>query len=232
MEDFTAEEVGAYVLMMCRQWDKGFVEKNDKTLKKVSRISVKKLENVLKKFEENDGKLINLRLEKERKKKAEYSDTQSDNAKKRWAKEKAKAEPSHMPPHQNGNALLLHTSSSTSTSNNDVVVMASASPAFMNSFLPLEDMKQRALKDEAFVTTFFRIGLLPDKLPGWVDAFHRYLEFSGQPVKQEVDYRKHFGNWVTKLPYKTTNGADYNPVNPGNNNNSNGTTGGAHNRKL
>lgn len=80
------------------------------------------------------------------------------------------------------------------------------------SFLPTEDLKVIALKDENFVAAFYRIGIMPEKLSGWLDAFHRHLAFTGETIKQEKDYRKHFGNWVVKIPYRTTRAEDYNPV--------------------
>ena len=50
--DMSAEEIGAYILLLIHQWDKGFIPENPQEIKKISRVSVKKLENVLKKFDE------------------------------------------------------------------------------------------------------------------------------------------------------------------------------------
>lgn len=59
----SAEEIGAYMLLLIHQWDKGFVPANEKDLRKISRVSIKKLEKVLKKFEKFGDKLVNDTLE-------------------------------------------------------------------------------------------------------------------------------------------------------------------------
>lgn len=80
---FSAEEIGAYVLLLCEQWDAGFIEKDEEILKKISRISKKKREKVDKKFQETEPGIIkNLRLEIERVKYIEYSNKQSSNGSK------------------------------------------------------------------------------------------------------------------------------------------------------
>lgn len=85
---FSAEETGAYILLLCEQWDSGFIENNPKILKKITGISPKKLEKVLKKFEIKGEKLINNRLEEERLKRLEFLE-RSSNAGKESARKRA-----------------------------------------------------------------------------------------------------------------------------------------------
>lgn len=89
--DFTTEEVGAYFLLLLHEWDKGFLPENDKELKKISGISVKKLQNVLKKFKKIDGKLYNSALEiiriEQSEKAAKYSKRGTNAAEARWNKQ-------------------------------------------------------------------------------------------------------------------------------------------------
>lgn len=69
---FTTEETGAYILLLCEQWDSGFIENNEKILKKITGISQKKLIKVLEKFDIIENKFINKRLEEERVKKEDF----------------------------------------------------------------------------------------------------------------------------------------------------------------
>jgi uncharacterized protein YdaU (DUF1376 family) len=70
--EFDAEEIGAYIMFLIYEWDKGFLPDNDLKLTKIGRISPKKrikLEKVLEKFrKDKNGNWINPRLESERNK--------------------------------------------------------------------------------------------------------------------------------------------------------------------
>lgn len=61
--DMSAEEIGAYILLLIHEWDKGFLPEDQQELKKISRLSYKKLTKVLQKFENINGKLYNGTLE-------------------------------------------------------------------------------------------------------------------------------------------------------------------------
>lgn len=207
---FTAEEVGAYVLLLCEQWDNGFIENDAKNLKKIAKISPKKLEKVIKKFEKTDIGLVNKRLETERQKQAEYREKQRNNALKKHTKPPANAQPTHDSGTSQKHALQSSSSSSTSNKLSDDNLSVGI------AFLPLEDLKATVLSDKKFFEPLFRAGILPDKVPGWLDAFHRFLQYTGATMKQESDYRRHFGNWVTKIPgYTTMNPDEYTPVTAG-----------------
>lgn len=97
---FTTEETGAYILLLIEQWDSGFVEKNEKFLKKITGISSKKLEKVLEKFEEKEGKFFNKKLEQVRQEQIDFRAKKSISGqlgnKKRWsANHETIAEKSH-----------------------------------------------------------------------------------------------------------------------------------------
>lgn len=79
---FSAEETGAYIRLLCYQWDNGSIENEEKIIKKITGVSVKKIEKVIKKFSIKDGFLKNIRLEKERKKQIELRKRRSDAGKK------------------------------------------------------------------------------------------------------------------------------------------------------
>lgn len=75
--DMGAAEVGAYIRLLCHQWDRGFVPKE-----KAARLAGAKVSaSVLAKFVETGGELRNQRMEDERKKQAEYRAQQSQRGK-------------------------------------------------------------------------------------------------------------------------------------------------------
>ena len=100
----------------------------------------------------------------------------------------------------------------------------------IQGFEQLETLKANALKDENFTAAFYRLTYDIKLLPGWLDAFHRWLLFCGTGLKQEGDYRKHFNNWMRNIPYATMSPPDYEPTmdlkNRGAPKNANGLTPG------
>ena len=104
----TAEEIGAYILLLIHQWDKGFIPEDPKELKRISKVSIKKLSKVLEKFEKIHGKLYNNTLEIIRIEQTEKHDKNTtrgkSGAKARWDKYKlsiAQASIKHEPSNSN-----------------------------------------------------------------------------------------------------------------------------------
>lgn len=86
---FTCEETGAYIRLLCYQWDLGFLPNSVEKLAELARCSQYSINAILFKFEIcDDGKLRNKRMEAERIKQAEYRAAKSSNGKtgayKRW----------------------------------------------------------------------------------------------------------------------------------------------------
>jgi len=80
---FTAEEVGAYILLLCYQWDNGFVPNDDDMIRRIARITQAfHLGFVKQKFKVGeDGLLRNERMEREREKQRLYREKQRENGK-------------------------------------------------------------------------------------------------------------------------------------------------------
>lgn len=113
---FSAEETGAYILLLCEQWDSGFIENNEKILKKITGISPKKLQKVLEKFEKKENKFINKRLHEEKVKREEFitkSRLAGEESAKKRAEEKARSVGIGLQPKGNS-SLSSSLSSSTS----------------------------------------------------------------------------------------------------------------------
>jgi len=95
------EEEGAYIRLLCICWLDGFLPKNEKELAKFCKISALKFcrlwTHIADCFVESEpGKLVNLRLEKERAKQAKFRESKSYAGKKgaqsRWCKPTAPLE--------------------------------------------------------------------------------------------------------------------------------------------
>ena len=120
----SAEEIGAYMLLLCHQWDKGALPASDRELLRIARTKIKVLEVVKAKFQLcDDGLLRNARLETEREKQAAFREQRRENANKRWKPREgiidASASSVHMQTECKPDAL--QSSSSTSFSKNNYV---------------------------------------------------------------------------------------------------------------
>ena len=122
----SAEEVGAYMLLLCHQWDKGALPATDRELLRIARTKMKVLEVVKGKFALcEDGLLRNARLEYEREKQAAFREQRRENANKRWKPKDERSDASASTVHKQtecmSDALQSSTSSSTSFSNSNYV---------------------------------------------------------------------------------------------------------------
>lgn len=118
---FTAEEVGAYLLLLIEQWENGSIKEQD--FEEVSRISKDKLSRVLTKFVRTKKGFINKKLEEVRRTQRKHRENNSKNGKrgaqKRWSVTTLKTN------ELNGEAIISplaknSSSSSTSSSNKEI----------------------------------------------------------------------------------------------------------------
>lgn len=80
---FTPAEVGAYIRLLCHQWESGSVPNDVKLLARLSQSDEQTIETILVKFSpKKDGTLVNLKMEKVRKEADEYRKSRSSNGKK------------------------------------------------------------------------------------------------------------------------------------------------------
>jgi uncharacterized protein YdaU (DUF1376 family) len=80
----TAEETGGYIRLLCHQWDNGYIVNKDIILKQLTGVyndeAIKSIKNKF--IENNDGNLINKRLESVRESYLKHQKKQSENGKK------------------------------------------------------------------------------------------------------------------------------------------------------
>ena len=131
--DFTTEEVGAYILLLCRQWDKGAIPDDQAACAKIARCQPSTVASVWHKFGICDefGRK-NARLEAVRAEQASYREKQAANGKKRWSKSGGNA--SAEPTLSGGNASAEPTLSG---GNAMGMPKACPSPSPLSSIVPL-----------------------------------------------------------------------------------------------
>jgi hypothetical protein len=100
----SAEAVGAYIRLLCYQWDKDGVPDDDAAMSRIAGCGINTVVSIRNKFGKgSDGKLRNARLEIVREKQDAFRRTQTKNIQKRWAGHKKRDEkhtmvlPNHIP---------------------------------------------------------------------------------------------------------------------------------------
>jgi len=108
----TTEEIGAYILLLCHQWDQGHIPSDPEKCARLARCSTDAIASVLHKFCIcDDGTAKNKRLELERGKQDERREALSANAKKRWKTPKTDADAKPKQSNGNAEAMQLHNQS-------------------------------------------------------------------------------------------------------------------------
>jgi uncharacterized protein YdaU (DUF1376 family) len=121
VQQMSATEVGAYLLLLCACWLDGSIPSDTARLARIARMKeaqfTRMWSHLLKEcFTERGDRFINSRLESERKKQTEYRKRQKDKADKRWESHgNATALPGTGTRHASGNALQSSSSSSSSS---------------------------------------------------------------------------------------------------------------------
>lgn len=173
---------------------------------------------------EDPTRIIHERQEQERNKQKKFSDARRGNANMRWHQETTESDASASVSQCESDALLLQSSSTSPDGDEGPPPSPKSSrrrpkpPApepDPEPFLSLEANKDLALADKSengFLETCYRIGLKPEPLAGWLDAFHRQLAFNGVKLKQHQDYRSHFARWLKFQPYRTEQPQHFSPI--------------------
>lgn len=77
-----------------------------------------------------------------------------------------------------------------------------------------EVLKNKALADsQRFVYPYVSAGRVnAEQLGHWLTAFNRWLEFTGEQIKEERDYRRHFAAWFKYRDPRHEDPRQYNPA--------------------
>jgi uncharacterized protein YdaU (DUF1376 family) len=79
----SCEQVGAYMRLLCHQWEQGSLPKDENLLAKLAQTSAENIQGILHKFQDAPGgKIKNRKLEEVRKSLNAYRKSRSDNGKK------------------------------------------------------------------------------------------------------------------------------------------------------
>jgi uncharacterized protein YdaU (DUF1376 family) len=146
----SAEEVGAYILLLCHQWDKGALPANDKELLRIARIRMKVLEVVKGKFAVGeDGLLRNVRLEKEREKQLQWKEKAAKAGKISGEVRRTKMnDRSNLVQTKTELNTNSSTSSSTSSSERDISVSEPKDFLKQKNVVALDDIRRTVPDDE------------------------------------------------------------------------------------
>ena len=106
-------EIGAYILLLCHQWDQGGIPADHEKCARIARCGTDAIASIWHKFGICEGSTVkNKRLEEERAKQTERREAQAANASKRWKTAKTMPSQSHgnptaMPPHYHGTPTAI-----------------------------------------------------------------------------------------------------------------------------
>lgn len=187
VKHFTAEETGAYLLLLIEQWDAGFISMEPKFLKKITGISSKKLQKVVKKFTEVEtGKFQNEVLEEIRKDKAEFSLKQKVKVDKRWENLKSKTDTTVYTTELPGNNHSIYPTT-TSTIKEKYI---------KESLIRHKTFSDELKKSEVWIEALcMKLKLIPDQVKKKLDDFPPHLTTTGESHQTISEYQKHFSNW-------------------------------------
>ena len=131
----SAEEVGAYIRLMCYQWDNGPLPNDDAMLCRLAGCGGNAVASIRHKFgTTSDGRLANSRLEEVREQQRVYAERQAVNAKTGW--EKRKKHGLAMPSQCQANATAYAKPMPESCS-------ASPTPSALNTIAPTKPARAR-----------------------------------------------------------------------------------------
>jgi uncharacterized protein YdaU (DUF1376 family) len=128
---FSAAQVGAYIRLLCFQWEHGAIPNSPAMQLRIAGCAKKELAEVLQKFSAVDNSLLNQRLEQERKKQEIWREKSAYGGKKSAENRATKSQPkvnhpSNLvePPLQPNEQPNANISSSSSSSNNILYISA------------------------------------------------------------------------------------------------------------
>lgn len=129
----STEEIGAYILLLCYQWDQGGIPADQEQCARIARCRTDAIASIWHKFGICEGSTVkNKRLEEERAKQTERREAQAANASKRWKNRKNDAAALPRQSHGNATALPRHTHG-----NAEPMPNACSSSSSSSSILPL-----------------------------------------------------------------------------------------------
>lgn len=215
-------EIGAYIKLLCHQWDKGHIPNNNAEIEEITDTKIEKLAKVLKKFETtNESTLINIRLNEEKRKMAEYSEMQSSKGSKggRPKKSEKPDESQKNPQLSNGLTEKSHTETETEAEvftlvntkeadeDEEADASKSSSPIFQNSIQPQPFERIEFIANEFLTSSYYAAAreqlciakkITLSQLSQFVVDFNNSLIAKAEYEKQAKDWISHLGYWISK----------------------------------
>lgn len=217
---FKTEETGAYILMLCHQWDKGYIPKDEAEIEEISGVPIKKLNRVLKKFVEtkigDTLVLINERMDAEKREWNEYLERQASNGskggrpKKMQNPEKPTANPplTQLKPKKSLIDKNRIEEDKIENINNDDDNARENEFQFPINVPPVESFRSLSEIYHEFTTSTsyqatreqlcIKYHITLDQLNDKANNFNLSLTCQGVSTKQISEWIRHFNNWVPK----------------------------------
>lgn len=122
----TSEQIGGYILLLCNEWDDGFIPNDLHKIKAMAKTSEENIKIILEKFYEKDGKYYNKKLETVRLLQKKFSKKQSQNGAKGGRPKKPNE--SQTKANDKANHKAKKSSSSSSSNSNNYVITENTHP--------------------------------------------------------------------------------------------------------
>lgn len=184
----TGKEIGAYILLLCFQWDKNGLENDPEELKGIGKCEQETINKIIKKFRTcADGKLRNRRLEKIR---AEQIANREQKSKAgilgneaRWKKP------------QKESVIVKELAPEIISNNDDDTIRANRYKAFS------EEAKESQIWLESIC---MKSKKTPEQIKQLLNDFIPLLISTGENHLSISEFKKHFTYWIEKKPYKSS----------------------------
>lgn len=229
--NFSAEEVGAYLLLLIYEWDKGFIPAEEKEIRKICRIPRKSLTKVLQKFEEIDKKFYNATLEEIRievtEKLEKNSKSASKAAKARWKKhadalrmqcvddanKEKKSKPKESKENENENPTSAEFEKVETENKGLGAGQEIQKPNPIPPAAVVADLLRRHFdQSESWIESLcmkHKVGRAA--IPGYFDEFFLHLKTQGKGGISKSEAVSYFDNWLGRQPKKNAVTVSPNP---------------------
>jgi uncharacterized protein YdaU (DUF1376 family) len=190
------DELGLYSRLLFVEWSNGPLPNDHKKLAKIAGISPKKFSNLFQivssKFVLNDdGNLVNVRMEKAREKQVKYAESRKEIAHKRWEKDDAHG--MHMHEHKD-----MHTGCSSSSSSLEDINTLVRSPASDPEKDIIIGAENNGCPHQKIISLYHEILTILPQVRVWTPKRQKMLKARWLSSKeyQDLDWWKQFFEFV------------------------------------
>jgi hypothetical protein len=210
---FGADEVGAYLLLICYQWQNGSIENDPEAIERIARCEYGRLQRVLRKFKpDGNGGLVNERCEQIRQERGRYMDAKRRagelGAEKRWGSDSIPnsipiahpmLEPCISSSSSSSSSISSSLSPSTTTSEGDCgggfeIKKGTKTPEIINALIALRPEYARVNRT-AWENVFKQAGAKPEH---YVEAANAFIKADANRFEPYASPARYFAGIVKR----------------------------------